>query len=162
MKDEIADKVGEKLYAMLSDFAKEVIESKGVLFDEVEVLPDDIQRGEVGECFDNAALAAFQSNGKYLYVEGYAYVAKEDKWYYHSWLTPADTVDSEKHIAYDPTWLARDNAGVEQKLSDAGILYIDVPVRDFKKVLPFVLKNEKLAILEHYKLNEPLAREIFS
>jgi len=77
-------------------------------------LPDDIERGEVGACFDTCALLALKSKGKYEYCEGMVHIihpGQTNEWLYHAWLT-----DKDHKYAYDPTWLAVDDYGVERAI----------------------------------------------
>lgn len=69
------------------------------------VLPKDIARGKVGECFDWCIVQAI-CHPKYTYVEGLAREPGNDRWILHAWLT-----DGEH--AFDPTWGAFDNSGRE-------------------------------------------------
>jgi hypothetical protein len=63
-------------------------------------LPDDIQLGRPGDCFDWSAFQAAKHKGKYQYVEG---IASEpghpNVWVSHAWL-------SDGIHAFDPTWQA--------------------------------------------------------
>lgn len=73
---------------------------------EPALLPDDIQRGAPGICFDWCAVQTAMNKDKYIYVEGMAldpdkYVKGEQDWILHAWMT-----DAEGKYAYDPTWRA--------------------------------------------------------
>lgn len=87
------------------------------------VLPDDIERGVQGICFDWCALQAAK-NRKYTYVEGIALdpdLARQGikRWILHAWLT-----DGKR--AYDPTWNAiRDADGKEVPIPT---IYIGIPM----------------------------------
>lgn len=82
-------------------------------------LPDDIKRWPPSKCFDASAIQALQSNGKYGYVEGIALEPDHhDRWILHGWMT--DGVH-----AYDPTWLAITDKGVEFPLPS---LYVGIPM----------------------------------
>ena len=61
-----------------------------------DMLPEEIDRGRVGDCFDHTLVQALR-HPKYKYVEGIAKRVNEDEWVLHAWLT-----DSVR--AYDPTW----------------------------------------------------------
>lgn len=70
------------------------------------LLPADIERGKVGDCFDWCALQA-SKNKQYKYVEGLASTPDDPEFYtLHAWLTDGDK-------AFDPTWQAFDNDGVQ-------------------------------------------------
>ena len=86
------------------------------------ILPDDIERGTPGICFDWCALQA-SKNRKYTYVEGVALdpdLARQGKerWILHAWLT-----DGEH--AFDPTWQAIDKDGKQHPLPS---IYIGIPM----------------------------------
>lgn len=66
------------------------------------LLPADIPRGKLGVCFDENAIVAVRSRGKYHYVEGIArmnHQGKKGRWILHAWLT-----DGQGRVAYDRTW----------------------------------------------------------
>lgn len=145
----------------MTPFALEIINDHGIVFDEVQVLPKDIARGKVGECFDHCAIQAILSRGKYQYVEGYVYSPVSDDWLHHAWLTKAGVSrDAEKHVGYDPTWKALDAKGGEHPMHHAGFIYVGVPA-DTKKMIKFVKATNRLAAFENYKKNQKLAREMF-
>ncbi len=75
-------------------FLEKAIDRKGQLFIPA-LLPKDIVRGEIGDCFDHCLIQALVSEGKYKYVEGFVKINGE--YIYHAWLT-----DGEH--AFDPTW----------------------------------------------------------
>ncbi len=96
----------------LSITTEKIIEDYGREY-KAALLPDDIERGAPGICFDWCALQAVK-NRKYGYVEGVALdpdLIKEGKerWILHAWLT-----DGEH--AFDPTWMATDDDGKQQPL----------------------------------------------
>jgi len=62
-----------------------------------KVCPQNIKRGEVGDCFDTCTVNALKT--EYYYVEGMARDPRNGEWILHAWLTDV----KDKH-AYDPTW----------------------------------------------------------
>jgi hypothetical protein len=60
------------------------------------MLPNEIKRGKVGDCFDTALIQTLK-NPKFRYVEGIAKRPSNGEWVLHAWLT--DGVN-----AFDPTW----------------------------------------------------------
>ncbi len=65
------------------------------------LLPDDLERGKIGDCFEHCLFSAFLSqrvNNKraYYYVEGIA-GCEAIGFAHHAWLT-------DGNHAYDPTW----------------------------------------------------------
>lgn len=72
------------------------------------LLPDNLLRGPVGQCFDWCALESVK-HPEYRYVEGLASSPEdEDDYLVHAWLTDGTH-------AFDPTWHA-DVAGVEKPM----------------------------------------------
>ena len=67
-------------------------------------LPSGIERGAEGQCFQNAALLAFEHPDRYIYVEGYA-VSAIGLMVAHAWCTAADG------LVVDNTWAEPENAG---------------------------------------------------
>lgn len=67
------------------------------------MLPPEIERGRVGDCFDWTLIQA-HLNPKYKYVEGIAKRLNKDEWVLHAWLT--DGVH-----AFDCTWGVQFNQG---------------------------------------------------
>lgn len=118
------------------------------------LLPEGIERGRVGKCFDTCMMAAMR-NRNLRYVEGIAMtVAGRDmldklkgKWILHSWLT-----DGEK--AYDPTWLAKDPHGNEVPMPTA---YIGIEM-DIKDVAAFVSNTEYAGVIANRHRNPELAK----
>lgn len=80
-------------------------------------LPDDIERGPAGYCFDACTMNLLISN-KYQYVEGMAFSG--EGWYYHAWLT--DGVH-----AYDPTWQIIGKGGMEHPLNPLRYIGFVIP-----------------------------------
>lgn len=105
-------------------------------------LPADIDRGEVGTCFDWCVVSALHSNGKYRYVEGVARRTDipNDYWRLHAWMTPADTDGS----AFDPTWGMRNETGI---VNIAPPFQYKGIVMDIKAVSKFMLKTEYAGVL---------------
>lgn len=67
--------------------------------------PDDLEMLPPGHCFDASWINAYNSGGKYRYVEGVALDPDRQRyWALHGWVTDGE-------YAYDPTWSARDDAG---------------------------------------------------
>lgn len=94
-------------------------------------LPDDIQIGPIGWCFDWTMLETVRLEEKYHYCEGIAKDPQDGKWKLHAWLT-----DGEH--AFDATW------GIES--SKRGRIHlktkyigIEMPLVD---VLKFVFTTE--------------------
>jgi hypothetical protein len=141
---------------LLNSFADKYVHELGTQFVAVE-LPEDIERGELGRCFDNSLLQVLKSKGKYRYVEGFAYTPTKKEWVHHGWMT-----DDTGVLAFDPTWKALGKDGkTEYGLYHAGFVYVGV-VMDTQKVLDFVLDTEYCSVFEHYKKNEELAKKIFT
>ena len=140
---------------LLNKFADEKIHELGQQFIAVE-LPEDIKRGELGKCFDNALLEAVRSDGKYTYVEGFVYTPTTKEWLHHGWLT-----DELGILAFDPTWKAEGKDKKEFGMHQAGFIYIGV-IMDTKKVMDFVLDTEYCSVFDNYKKNVKLANKIFA
>lgn len=113
------------------------------------VCPLDVIRGECGDCYDTCILNAFQSGGKYRYVEGIAQNPHTLQWIIHSWLT-------DGFVAYDPTWKAMVN-GVEVPLP---VRYIGIEMDRFL-VYEFIKATEYKAILVNGYRNYSLSRKIY-
>lgn len=90
-------------------------------------LAKEIQRGDVGKCYDTCILNAMR--GPYRYVEGLAKLSG-GPWIMHSWLT--DGVH-----AYDPTWSA-DKDGDPVPVP---AIYFGVEM-DHKAVVEFMLSTK--------------------
>lgn len=85
------------------------------------LLPADVTRGRVGWCFDDCAIRALQSKGKYRYVEGLAVTVRSPEPRLHAWLTDGEN-------AFDPTWMAmKDDTGEEFPIPGA-YLGIEMPI----------------------------------
>lgn len=102
------------------------------------VLPSDIERGEVGKCFDWCALQATRLYPKYQYVEGYATDPYTGRPIYHAWLT--DGVE-----AFDPTWQA-EYGGKEVPVPS---IYTGV-VLDIRQVVKFMRSTGYQAVLANH------------
>ena len=61
-------------------------------------LPADIRPGQAKMCYNNAFMTAAASDGKYVYVEGYAADPNFGLPVQHAWV-----VDGDGSV-YDPTW----------------------------------------------------------
>ncbi len=79
----------EQIEAYVDQWGKEYIPA---------LLPSDLERMELNQCFDNCAVLAIK-NPQYKYVEGFAISPHTGEKILHAWLT--DGV-----YAYDPTWRA--------------------------------------------------------
>jgi len=97
------------------------------------VLPKDLQRGDVGDCFDICAIQALHHQ-QYQYVEGIAKV-RNGRWIYHAWLT--DGVH-----AFDPTWRAITDEGWDKPIP-AEYLGVILPIM---QVAEFMKKTEYKAV----------------
>jgi len=135
----------------MNKFFKKAIHEKAKHFYSV-LLPSDISRGKTGNCFDHCVIEAMKSNGKYLYVEGLAFI--DGKWIYHAWLT-----DKNKVCAYDPTWgVVNERVGIiNMKLP---VNYLGV-VMEVDKVIDFMQKTKYKAVLKNYWRAKNLAKEIY-
>lgn len=90
------------------------------------LLPLNIERGKLSECFDWCALQAMK-HPEYSYVEGLASNPEDPENYIlHAWLT--DGVH-----AYDPTWQA--TKGIDEKPVPSHYIGIEMPTL---KVLMFM------------------------
>jgi hypothetical protein len=117
---------------------------------EPAICPDDVERGPVGHCFDHCILAAFNSDGKYRYVEGIARdPSTHDSWIYHAWLTDGEHV-------FDPTWRAYSD-WAESKEIPVPTQYVGIEM-DMKEVGKFMVATEHQAILKNGYRNPTLAR----
>ncbi len=134
----------------MNNFFKKVIHEKAKLMYSAH-LPDDIKRGEIGDCFDHCVIQAMVSKGKYRYVEGVALI--DGKWIYHAWLT-----DEKGFHAFDPTWRAQNDAGEIKNIPLNSIHYLGV-VMNLEKVVEFMRKTEYKAVLKNYYRAEDLAKE---
>lgn len=111
---------------------------------EPAVLPSDIPRGQVGNCFDWCALQTAKLHPKYGYVEGIVSNPENPKeWVLYGWMT--DGVH-----AFDPTWNAiKDVTGKEVPMPSVyiGIGFDIRAVRDFIKLTGYqgILANRKRA-----------------
>lgn len=110
-------------------------------------LPNDISRGEVGDCFDCCMTQAI-FGGVYKYVEGIATLDGEN-WFHHAWLTNA-----LKIYALDPTWIATDKETGEE--IEPPIIYLGIEF-ETADVLAFVEKTKMKGILQ----NRALAPQLF-
>ncbi len=134
----------------MNKFFKKAIHFKGKHF-YGSILPKEIPRGEIGDCFDHC-LAIAKTFSKYKYVEGLALVNK--KWIYHAWLTE----EGQEQLALDPTWYAVNKQGERVPLEM--IQYIGVKM-DTELVMEFVLKTGYKAVLKNYYRDKELAQKIY-
>lgn len=123
---------------------KKIIARRGKMY-EPALLPKNLKRGRVGECFDTCTVLAYK-NPAFRYVEGIARVSK--KWIHHAWLT-----DGVK--AYDPTWISFDNEGKEVAIPGEYI-GIEMNVRD---VGAFMMKTGYCSIFANGHKNHILANK---
>lgn len=107
---------------------------------EPALLPKEIERGELGKCFDVCMVAALKHPGM-RYVEGVAmcYAGKDrlrGTWILHAWLT--DGVH-----AYDPTWKSFNPEGKEVPMP---AVYIGIEM-DTMAAARFVRETEYAGVL---------------
>lgn len=111
------------------------------------LLPADIPRGKLHDCFDHCAIAAAKNFRKYKYVEGLArHPLKPEEWILHAWLTDGTH-------AFDPTWQCFDQDKVEQPVPTIYIgLEIDLlalanfmKVTGYKSIFANAWRNPALA-----------------
>lgn len=115
------------------------------------VLPKDIPRGDVGICFDWCALQAAK-NRKYRYVEGLASNPENpEDWLLHAWLTDGEN-------AYDPTWSAKDDDGVEHPVPSQ---YLGIEM-DIEKVANFMTTTGYQGVIANHYRNEQIWKEILA
>lgn len=107
------------------------------------VLPSDIDRGRLGDCFDHCLIQALKSD-KYDYVEGFATDPNnpEGDMLLHAWLT--DGVH-----AFDPTWIATDDNGIERPFPS---IYMGLVI-DKKIVARWVMQTKYKCFLANRDLN---------
>lgn len=114
-----------------------------------QILPTDIARGKVGECFDYCTVVALGEH--YSYVEGLALrPGSTDDWMLHAWLT-----DGWENMAYDPTWRAFDFAG-EDIAVPTTYIGVELAVKDVTK---FMLDTRYSGVLANAWRNPELARK---
>lgn len=133
----------------MNSFATKIMANRAVIY-KPATLPEDIERGKLGDCFDHCLLQAAK-NEKYTYVEGYVFSPLRQEWIYHAWLT-----DGEH--AFDPTWRATNAAGEDVVLFM--MKYIGVPM-DTKKTARFVSGTGYKAVFKNYWRDPHLANKIF-
>jgi hypothetical protein len=114
-------------------------------------LPDDIEEGDIGDCFDHCLLQAVKSCGKYQYCEGMALVG--GKWIHHAWLT-----DREKIYAYDPTWKMIVPEGVP---IPGYVIYYVGAVLNLDLVTEFVIKTGYKSPIANADKDRDLAHKIY-
>lgn len=101
------------------------------------LLPDDLDRGEMHQCFDNSIIRVINSK-KYKYVEGFAYHPITYKKYYHAWLT--DGIH-----AFDVTWRAEKDTGENVPLP---FIYIGIEF-ETNDIIEFMVKTGYKGIYEN-------------
>lgn len=111
------------------------------------VLPANISRGEVGQCFDTCLLSALRGEGRY--VEGIARdPMKPNEWILHAWLTDGTN-------AFDPTW----QAFKDEKDIPIPTEYLGIEM-DAEKVARFVQKTGYCCVIRNYWRLPKIAAEI--
>jgi len=110
--------------------------------------PPDLEKGEVGDCYDTCILNVVK-NPKYRYVEGIAaHPFKENVWIMHAWLT--DGVH-----AYDPTWR------IEYKQDDLPVLTLYYGIEmDTAKVVEFMRATEYKSVMGNGWRNLEISEQI--
>jgi len=111
------------------------------------VLPKDIPRGQVGDCFDHCLLQVSTIAADYWYVEGLAKPHDSDRWILHAWITDG------KH-AFDPTWLAMENDSGKEIPMKAEYKGIAMHTID---VIRFVRATGYKSVLGNFYMDEDLA-----
>ena len=135
------DKIEEEMF--------EVVMIHGKQF-KPAILPSEIKRGKMGDCFDVCILNAM-NNKKYKYVEGFVRNPKDkDHWIMHAWLT-----DGEH--AFDPTWIALDKR--DKKEIPIPTIYVGIEMNTMK-VAEFLLEVKYKSVLANGWRNRKLASEI--
>lgn len=110
-------------------------------------LPDDIEFGPLGNCFDWCAVQAALQFPKYRYVEGLARVQGEQEWTLHAWL-------SDGIHAFDPTWYTLFK-GLHSRVAPP-VKYLGVEL-DFISVARFIKRTGYQSVLCNYWRNPKLA-----
>lgn len=133
----------------MNEYADKLIHEKGKQY-YAGLLPKEIPRGKVGDCFDWCLVLALK-HPEYQYCEGMVLI--QGKWYYHAWLT------KDGMTAVDPTWMAIDNKTNEEiPLSMAH--YIGVKM-DKMLVVEFMKKTEYKAVMKNYFRAPDIAQKIY-
>jgi hypothetical protein len=114
-----------------------------------EILPEDIVRGPIGKCFDWCALEAARLYPKYRYVEGFATARSSGNPIYHAWL-------SDGINAFDPTWMAINDDGVEFPLPGS---YVGVEL-PLPQVVEFMRSTGYQGVLGNAWRNQELVDNI--
>ena len=111
-----------------------------------EDLPDDIQMGRVGDCYDTSAIIA--TRRKYRYVEGLARNPLTGEWILHAWVT-------DGLYAYDPTWFTVcDGKHLKVKTDYIGI------EMDIETVALFMGKTGYKAIVANHWRNREISKKM--
>lgn len=132
------------------NFLNKFVHEKGRRFYPA-LLPDDIERGKTGDCFDHCIMEVVRSKGKYFYCEGIAYI--HGKWIHHAWMT-----DAKGQYAYDPTWRATDTNEREVPLKMVNYLGA---VLETSLVVEFLIKTEYKSPLANHKKAPDIAQKIY-
>lgn len=135
--------------AQVSSKIEDLIERLGKSY-EPALLPKDIRRGRLGNCFDECALASMNSRGQYRYVEGVAIAAMDNKPVLHAWLT-----DGKK--AFDPTWRATDKT-TDKDVAFPGV-YFGIEM-DIRLVMQFMLETGYQGVLANGHRSPQLIEKI--
>jgi hypothetical protein len=132
---------------MTDEWEFKQLQQLGARYYESALLPEDIQRGEVGQCFDTCIMQAMACFPKYKYVEGYAKPSSKKHWILHAWLT-----DGEH--ALDPTWRATEKgADIIMPATYYGIIL------DIQSVFRFMMETGYQGVLANAERNPKLARQ---
>lgn len=137
--------------AKLTTKTQELIEKRGRLFNSAP-LPNDIPHGRVGWCFDDCFVRAWQSMGKYQYVEGIASDPKTHKWVLHAWLT-------DGICAFDPTWCYWDEKTGRRYDMPLPSSYIGI-VMPIDKVRQFMEQTTYQGVIANRHRAPELAKEL--
>lgn len=125
------------------------IRTYGKLYTPAE-MPEDIELGVTGDCFDHCAKVA--TGRKYRYVEGLAMdPTLKNGWMLHSWLT-----DESGKLAYDPTWFVM----VEGKrINKVPTIYLGIEM-DIKTLAEFMSKTEYKSVIANGWRNKEIASKL--
>lgn len=113
------------------------------------LLPEDIERGRPGDCFDHCAVQVYK-NRHYKYVEGIASNPEDpEEFIYHAWITDGTH-------AFDPTWQANDDSFKEHPIPST---YIGIEV-EILELVRFLTKVGYKGILANHWRNPELFEDI--
>ena len=110
------------------------------------IVPSEITRGRVGDCFDWTLVQALIHYPKYKYVEGIAKRPSNGEWVLHAWL-------SDGVHAFDLTWGAYFGKSREEAIKNNRVLpcpteYIGIAM-DAKDVADFYRAVEYKSVLHN-------------